>query len=59
MNIVQDEKMGGGTAPEFEEEVIVFIRMGVFLPESENCPQKYSTPQGVTQYSKEELREWK
>jgi hypothetical protein len=56
MNIVQDEKIGDGTAPEFEEEVIVFIHMDVLLPESENCSQKYSTPKGVTQYTKEELR---
>jgi hypothetical protein len=58
MKIFQDEKMGDRTAPEFEEEVIVFIRMDVLLPESEKCSLNCN-PHGVTSYTKEELEKWK
>lgn len=58
MKIFQDEQMGARTPPEFEEEVIVFIRMDVLLPESEECSLNRNA-HGVTTYTKEELEKWK
>lgn len=41
--------MGARTAPEFEEEVIVFFRMDVLLPESEG-PRAKEEQKIYTQY---------
>lgn len=57
MNIFQDKKIGDRTAPEFEEEVIVFICVDVLFSEFEDSVLQIA-PHGVTSYTKEELEKW-